>query len=227
MKIGKLVTGRDVYIENEEYLISLLISIPETERNFDIGNFDVTVRFTDDNVIKGMGIIKYTNPTMRTLWTLLTFPLRVINLIEDSQSVRINLYTSVDNAEEIRNLLIEIEPVELQVYSVKILLEVQLFGLRYLMHYFFVTGWILGTIILVVFQIVALISFLVYKYLQVRYQKTPSDNCPIVPVSDLQWIEPDPTYEPREVDFSKILKPKLSKWELLMAKLSITKHKLS
>lgn len=45
--------------------MSILLTLPESDKNFEIGNFDVNLLISDKTVLKGMGILKYRSPIVR------------------------------------------------------------------------------------------------------------------------------------------------------------------
>lgn len=90
--------------QGQEYKISLLLDLPESDLNFDLGMFGVTLDVVDidgrkTNSIKTMGTLVYKSFLLRSITTLFYFPWYLFGRFEQRQIVNLLIKESyVDNA---------------------------------------------------------------------------------------------------------------------------------
>ena len=189
-------------VENEDYLVSLVLVVPESEVNFEVGNINVEVDFSEDFRCKGIGMMTYYSKPVRTLRSLFKFWLILVGLTQESQEIKVDLYHSIPDASSVKQINITITPPELQVYKAYFNLEVQLFGIRYLMHYYFYSSWVLGSLVIFLLELLAT----AWNYVSFSKASAPKET----PKPPVEWIVPNTNNNSELVpkDFSHLLKPK-------------------
>lgn len=208
--------GSDVVFQNEEYELWVLLTVPESQTNFDIGNFDVSITFSDENRLDGMvtntqSMLKYSSPLLRVLKTItFMFPL-LLGWTDEAQIVPVLLSASFVNHTGLNDLVVEISPKELQIYKAELQVSARLSGIRSVMHRYFYSSMLICISFL--FSVNCTILTAVF-YL--RYYKPPTATSEIVirRSAHFQKIEMQNEYEliPRPeaqkfpTDFSHILK---------------------
>jgi hypothetical protein len=125
--------GEAIIFQRESYQLRLLLELPESETNFQLGNFDVLVTFSGNVTVRGsvnsiQGILKYRSPLVRMTRTVLMIAFYVLGIWDESQEVTVQLNTAV--LDNVKTAEIQICPKELQVYSASIQVEAMLTGLR-------------------------------------------------------------------------------------------------
>lgn len=173
-KQGVLDVGESLIIANEIYDVIVTLELPESETNFKLGNFDVEVSFNEQQVIRGIGILKYRSSIIRSVRSILLFLPIITGIWEESQIVKIGLQTEIQIENDIEKVQLRIFPKELQVYSTSLQLEVKLTGLRYMMHYYYYTSWILATTLLFGLESLAVLGLLQLR--RIRKQQILSNH---------------------------------------------------
>lgn len=216
-KSGLLNVGESVVIANEKYDVSITLELPESETNFEVGNFDVEVRLHEDQVIRGMGIMKYRSPLIRSIRSFLFMIPILAGIWEESQIVQIGLHTEIESAKDIDTVEIKVYPKELQIYSMSLQLEVKLAGLRYFMHRYYYTSWILSVIVIFALESLSILYILYLHNLNKQKQHSIKLNKQVVEkikekemlISKANWILPREKEIPKKllipVDFSTII----------------------
>lgn len=192
----------DLKLENEEYGISVVLELPEDDVNYDIGNFEVEISFRYNNEqkynLKNMAMLRYYSPISRIARSLFRLPLIVLGLLAETQDVKIDFHHNVKNSKDIQDILINITPSSLRVYSVAINFEVKLRGVRELMQKYFLFSFFLGssTIFLGLFSVFLILVSMKYEVTPIPTEESPRD-----------YIHPKEDTVADPPDFSMILKP--------------------
>lgn len=143
------LTEQEITLQNENYLISVNLQVPEDETNTALGNFEVELTFTYKNgqikKLKNLGILKYYSYYTKIIKNLAKLPLILLGIYDESQVVNVKFYHSLLHAEEIEKVFIKISPKELRVYSMSIDFEVRLEGIRNFMHQHGYYSFFIGT----------------------------------------------------------------------------------
>jgi hypothetical protein len=216
-KFGLLNVGESVVIANEKYDVSITLELPESETNFEVGNFDVEVRLHEDHMIRGMGIMKYRSPLIRSVRSFLFMIPILAGIWEESQIVQIGLHTEIQSAKDIETVEIKVYPKELQIYSMSLQLEVKLTGLRYFMHRYYYTSWILSVIVIFALESLTIL-YILYMYnlhkqkqhsIKLKKQIVENAKEKEMLISKANWILPKEKEIPKKllipVDFSTII----------------------
>lgn len=88
----------------QEYSLALVLEVPESDWNFDLGMFGVTVEIVDiENrkivTYKTMGTLVYKSVLLRYLTTLVNFPWYLMGRFEQKQTIALTLKENfIDNA---------------------------------------------------------------------------------------------------------------------------------
>ena len=211
-KENDVVKGRsinDILLENEEYFMSIILQLPEDDININIGNFEVEVSFAYDNgentSLKNMGLLKYYSPITRMCRLFLRMPMILLGIIDESQYVKVDFYHSFNNSKDIKEITINIIPIELRIYSLTMNFQVQLKGLRKFMFNYFFTSFIIGSfsIFLMLVSTFLIIFSLYYEY--------PTNQEETIQV---EYIIPKETPIDEPPDFSMIIKPQKKQYSI-------------
>ncbi|OMJ82616.1 hypothetical protein SteCoe_16665 [Stentor coeruleus] len=132
------LTEQEITLQNENYLISVNLQVPEDEINTSIGNFEIELTFRYKNgqikKLKNLGILKYYSYYTKIIKNLVKLPFVLLGIYDESQVVTVKFYHSLLHAEEIEKVFIKIVPQELRIYSMSIDFEVRLEGIRNFMY---------------------------------------------------------------------------------------------
>jgi hypothetical protein len=216
-KQGSLPLGTDVIVENEEYELAVVLTMPESQINFEVGNFDVVLTFSDDRRMAAMvrltqGILKYSSYVLRTSRTFIYFIPLLLGWTEEAQVVRVLLNTSFNNYDELKSVRLQIFPSELQVYKAELQLATKLWGLRLIMHRYFYSSIFISVSALFFINCVV---FVAVFYLRCFNAPTPvavrtsrRSRSVHIDVQGSFEIVPRPEAQQFPSDFSHVLKTK-------------------
>jgi hypothetical protein len=146
-----LFTGSDIdkFHFGQEYTISLELDLPESDINFDIGLFGITIEAFDSEGRKSlsqktMGTMQYKSKLLRWLLTLFYFPSYLLGRFEQKQSLNIVLTENfVDNPYlPARKFVINIHQ-RIQFYSVKFIVEANFSGLKFFLYHWYYSATVL------------------------------------------------------------------------------------
>lgn len=167
-----LFTGSDIdkFHFGQDYTISLVLDLPESDLNFDIGLFGITIEAFDTegrkslsqkSMVKNMGTMHYKSKLLRWLLTLFYFPSYLLGRFEQKQTLNIVLKENfVDNPYlPARKFVISIHQ-RIQFYSVKFIVEANFSGLKFfLYHWYYSTTVLLCFLIMLVIFCIFLTTF--------------------------------------------------------------------
>lgn len=150
----------------QEYSIYMVLDVPESDNNFDIGMFGISVDVIDaDNrksiTLKTMGTLIYKSALLRYLTTLFYFPYYIFGRFEQKQTITLSIKDNfIDNAYMPANKLFLRIHDKLQYYSVNLVVEAKFSGLKYCLHrWFYTTSFILCSCLTTLVYLAFLTSF--------------------------------------------------------------------
>ncbi|CAF0795164.1 unnamed protein product [Brachionus calyciflorus] len=145
----------------QEYSINLLLDLPESDLNFDLGMFGVTLDAVDIDgrrtaTFKTMGTLVYKSFLLRCMTTLFYFPYYLFGRFEQRQTLYMPIKENfVDNAYmPAYKIIIKIHG-KVQYYSALLNIEAKFTGLKYYIHtwfylsFFLITSWLTMIVFLI------------------------------------------------------------------------------
>jgi hypothetical protein len=208
-KQGTLQVGSDIILQNEKYELAVILTVPESQVNFDIGNFNITLAFSEEHKLSGLvrttqGILKYTNPVLRACRTFVFIVPLLLGWLEEAQEVRILLNASFSNYDELKAMTLMISPKELQVYKAELQLTTKLEGLRLVMHKYFYISLVLSISALFLVNCLVFTGLFYLRYTRVA---TPVSSHPGRPdLEKVYELTPRPEAQCFPANFSHILR---------------------
>lgn len=140
-------SSSDSFQSNQEYTISLIIDLPESDINFDVGMFGIQVDIQDLDgrnsfTFKTIATLNYKSLLLRYITTVVYFPYYMLGRYEQKQTLNIVLKDNfVDNPYmPAHKFTVKIDE-KIQFYSITLLVQAKLSGLKYMLHnWFYVTS---------------------------------------------------------------------------------------
>ncbi|XP_053576026.1 seipin [Bombina bombina] len=179
--VSLLRNNRDrVLMHGQPYRISVELHLPESLANQDLGMFMMTmscytrggqqISFTARSAM-----LHYKSRLLRTLETLATFPLLLMGLSEEKQSLEVELYSEYREDPYVPTVgaLIQIQSLRIQLYTAELRIHAHFTGLRYLLYNFPVTS----AVIAIGSNFVFLSVLVLLSYIQWGVRRT--------------WLQPD------------------------------------
>jgi len=130
------------FMIGQPYEISLVLDVPESEVNRQLGMFMVCGELVGRNGIQvahscKSSILKYQSPLLKMITTISLAPMYVSGVLEERQSLNIPLFSSFEEDQNVpvSDMYLEIKTEHLQVYSAKVQIDAHLRGLRYVMYH--------------------------------------------------------------------------------------------
>jgi len=127
---------------DQPYQVALKLTVPNSEPNFDLGNFMVTVQLLDAAqtplfTSSRPALIQFQSWIHRWARTLSRLPLLLIDWSVEEQPVHVAMFDQffLPRSPAIRHARIVISTAKLQVYRAELMFTAELYGLRYLMYY--------------------------------------------------------------------------------------------
>ena len=81
---------------NEDYELKLILTLPESEKNLEIGTFDVAM-IQNETVYRRMQSMRYTSPMVRHIRAFFLFFPIIFGLYDEIQEVQVNFnYHNID-----------------------------------------------------------------------------------------------------------------------------------
>mmetsp|Transcript_9372 Transcript_9372/g.18007 ORF Transcript_9372/g.18007 Transcript_9372/m.18007 type:complete len:317 (+) Transcript_9372:2244-3194(+) len=213
-KQGTILVGTDIFLQNEEYELSILLHVPESQTNYDIGNFDVWVTFDPEKKLGGLGMLKYSSYLLRACRTIAyIFPL-MMGWTEEAQVVNVLIDPSLSSHKDLKELKVDIYPRELQVYKAEMQLSTKLSGVRKVMHKYFYSSMLFCVSSLFVFNCAVLTAVFYARYFSPpppsRLSRRSNSSLPKIDLPNEHEFDlvPRPEAQKYPADFSHILKKK-------------------
>ncbi|XP_016376975.1 seipin-like [Sinocyclocheilus rhinocerous] len=150
--VSLLKNGRDqVMMSGQAYRISLVLEMPESPVNKQLGMFMVKMSCytTDGTVVQSVSrstMLHYRSNLLQTMSTLLFSPLLLTGVSEQKQLIEVELFPDFksDLYQPAVGAVIEIQSRKVQIYSVQLRIHAFFTGIRYLLHNFPVMSAIVG-----------------------------------------------------------------------------------
>ncbi|KAJ3012358.1 Berardinelli-Seip congenital lipodystrophy 2 (seipin) [Thoreauomyces humboldtii] len=146
---GGRARQQSAYLTPEQhYDLALELVVPDSQRNFDLGNFMVHIDLrTRDNKTTASSSrpasLEYRTPLLRTMLTLWKAVPLLLGMTSESQTVKLLLLEKYEELQSapIHHALITLSDARLQLYQTNLHIEANFQGLRYFMfHWKFTTG---------------------------------------------------------------------------------------
>ncbi|KAA0720161.1 Seipin Bernardinelli-Seip congenital lipodystrophy type 2 protein [Triplophysa tibetana] len=150
--ISLLKHGKDqVMMSGQAYMISLILEMPESPANEQLGMFMVkmTCYSKDGTIMTSVArstMLHFRSNLLQTLSTLLFSPLLVTGLSEQKQLIEMELFSDFrsDIYQPAVGAVIEIQSRRVQIYSAQLRIHAYFTGIRYLLYNFPVTSAVIG-----------------------------------------------------------------------------------
>lgn len=148
----ELTKANQVFMLGQPYKITLFLEVPESDANKAIGMFMVCAQLLDKKSVTvsmscRSAMLRYRSPLVHTLTTLALAPLYVTEVLEEKQTIEVELFSNFEDDQNypVTDVVIEIKSQKVEIYSSKIQIDADLSGLRYIMFHWPVTSAIFGT----------------------------------------------------------------------------------
>ncbi|CAH1396691.1 unnamed protein product [Nezara viridula] len=148
----ELTKANQVFMLGQPYKITLFLEIPESDANKAVGMFMVCAQLLDKKSVTvsmscRSAMLRYRSPLVHTLTTLALAPLYVTEVLEEKQTIEVELFSNFEDDQNypVTDVVIEIKSQKVEIYSSKIQIDADLSGLRYIMFHWPVTSAIFGT----------------------------------------------------------------------------------
>ncbi len=166
------------FLRGQMYRFAIDLHLPESEVNWSQGMFMVRIKLFDDQkrIIKNVAkpsILRFRSQLNRIIYTLFYWPLLVIGVMDESQTLTVNLIDdfvegSHPNVGPLTEAKIEIEVRDIQISPPTVLkISAHLSGLRYYMYYWPITSAATG---------ISTIAFFLWFITFISYIKYNSNN---------------------------------------------------
>ncbi|XP_056586126.1 seipin [Triplophysa dalaica] len=150
--ISLLKNGKDqVMMSGQAYMISLVLEMPESPANEQLGMFMVkmTCYSKDGTVMTSVArstMLHFRSNLLQTMSTLLFSPLLLTGLSEQKQLIEMELFPEFrsDIYQPAVGAVIEIQSRRVQIYSAQLRIHAYFTGIRYLLYNFPVTSAVIG-----------------------------------------------------------------------------------
>ncbi|KAM4721846.1 seipin isoform 2-T2 [Rhinophrynus dorsalis] len=198
--VSLLRNNRDrVLMHGQPYRISLELKLPESLVNQDLGMFMVTMScYTKGgrqiSYTARSAMLHYKSPLLRTMETLASFPLLLMGLSEQKQSLEVELYSEYreDSYVPTVGAVIQIQSLRIQIYSADLRVHAYFTGLRYLLYNFPITSAVIGISSNFIFlSVLVLLSYLQWGSGRIRVQVTIGGRAEARRRESLQPDSPD------------------------------------
>jgi len=160
------------------YIFAIDLHLPESDVNWSQGMFMIRIKLFDDNNRIAMNvakpsIIRYKSPLTRIINTLFYWPLLVVGVMDEYQTISVTLIEdfvegSYLNVGPVTYARIEIEARNIQISPPTVLrISARLTGLRYYMYYWPITSASFGT---------STIAFFIYLLIFISHAKNSKND---------------------------------------------------
>ncbi|CAB0008427.1 unnamed protein product [Nesidiocoris tenuis] len=137
----------------QPYKITVIMELPESEANKQLGMFMVCGRLTGKggttvaNSCRS-SMLRYRSPLLQVLRLFALGPLFVFDFMEEKQTLSIELFPSFEEDQNfpVTDIFLELKSNQIEVYSSKVQIDAHLSGLRYLMFHWPFFSAVLGSV---------------------------------------------------------------------------------
>lgn len=138
----QLTKSNQLLMVGQPYKITLVLEVPESDRNKELGMFLVCGQLTNKGGVTiahscRATMLRYRSPLVHLLTVLAFSPLYVTNLLEEKQILQVELFSNFeeDQIYPVTDVYIELQTELIEVYSSKLQIDAHLSGIRYLMFH--------------------------------------------------------------------------------------------
>uniref|UniRef100_A0A023FA80 Seipin n=1 Tax=Triatoma infestans TaxID=30076 RepID=A0A023FA80_TRIIF len=138
----QLTKSNQLLMVGQPYKITLVLEVPESNRNKELGMFLVCGQLTNKGGVTiahscRATMLRYRSPLVHMLTVLALSPFYVSNLLEEKQILQVELFSNFeeDQIYPVTDIYIEIQSELIEVYSSKLQIDAHLSGIRYLMFH--------------------------------------------------------------------------------------------
>ncbi|KAK9510164.1 hypothetical protein O3M35_005005 [Rhynocoris fuscipes] len=138
----QLTKSNQLLMVGQPYRITLVLELPESERNKNLGMFLVCAHLSSKGGVTvshscRSTMLRYKSQLLQLLTVLTLTPFYVSNILEEKQTIAVELFSNFeeDQVFPVTDVYLELKSERVEVYSSKLQIDAHLTGIRYLMFH--------------------------------------------------------------------------------------------